>query len=92
MATDAPTEIIDAGQYMKQPGFSKTFTLPATADHEALEVGYSDLGRQPTSTGGQEDSPPVVLFMPGMFASRFVGAFLDIVGKKLGVRVLTVDR
>lgn len=92
MATDTAHKDTEGAQYLKRTGFHKRFTLPATTDHGALEVGYSDLGRQPTETEDQGELPPVVLFIPGMFASRFHGVLMDVVGQKMGVRVLTVDR
>ncbi|QPG97209.1 hypothetical protein C2857_005959 [Epichloe festucae Fl1] len=91
MATNTSTTATEGAEYLARSGFHKIFVLPATADHDALQVGYSDLGRQPTATADQ-DEPPVVLFIPGMFASRFHGLYMDVVGKKIGVRVLTVDR
>ncbi|XWX01452.1 hypothetical protein V2A60_009480 [Cordyceps javanica] len=87
----AETASTAASQYLKHPSFHRTFTLPPTADHEALEIGYSDLGRQPADSH-VEPPPPVMLFMPGMFASRLHGVLMDVVGQKKGVRVLTVDR
>lgn len=84
---DKPTSA--ASQYLQQPAFRRTFTLPATSDHDALAIGYSDLGRQPVET---EPAPPVMLFMPGMFATRLSAVLMDVVGQKRGVRVLTVDR
>lgn len=92
MAESTSTEGADSAQYFKQAGFHKTFTLQATDDHGALDVSYSDLGRQPCTSGEGSESPPVVLFMPGMMASRFQGVCMGIVGEKLGVRILTVDR
>lgn len=88
MSANPSAKDTEGAQYLRRPGFHKQFTLPATPNHDALEVGYSDVGRQPTST----ESPPVVLFMPGMFASRFISALLGIVGEKMGVRILSVDR
>ena len=83
----------EGAEYLKLPGFHRRFTLPATVDHGALQVGYSDLGRQPTQLDGQASSShPTILFMPGMYASRYSGALLDVIGKKIGVRILTVDR
>lgn len=76
-------------EYLQQPGFLQKFTLPASGHRDALEIAYSDLGAQPTP--GQE-APPVLLFMPGLFASRLQGTMLGVVGKKLGVRIITVDR
>lgn len=92
MASSTAVDGVEGKDYLKQPGFTKTFTLPATADHEALNVSYADVGAQPSPSGGKEGQPPVVLFMPGMFATRYIGVVFDLVGKKQGVRILTVDR
>lgn len=77
-------------QYLKAPGFHKSFSVPATSEREKLNISYSDLGRQAAEDGS--GSPPVLLFMPGLLASRFQALLLHIVGEKMGVRILTVDR
>lgn len=71
----------------------RELTLPATATHDALNVSYADVGRQPESSGAASAADqPTILFMPGMFASRFIGLTLHTIAEKLGVRVLIVDR
>lgn len=75
----------------------REFTLPATETHDVLHVSYADVGRQPADpllvTGSSSTAqPPTVLFIPGMFASRFIGLHLNAISEKLGVRVLVVDR
>lgn len=51
------------------------------------------LGANPRRSMIIEDkSPPVVFFMPGIFASHFHELLMDVVGKKMGVRLLTADR
>lgn len=77
-------------QYLKAPGFHKSFSVPATSDRDALNISYSDLGLQAAEDGS--DSPPVLLLMPGLLASRFQAVLLHIVGAKMGVRILTIDR
>ena len=84
---DTSTETEVALRY-KQPQYHYKFTLPATKDHGDLQIGYSDLGRQPDV----DNNPPVILFMPGLQATRLLGDFLGIVGLKLGTRIITVDR
>ncbi|EAW09560.1 alpha/beta fold hydrolase [Aspergillus clavatus NRRL 1] len=49
----------------------------------ALTVTYADIG---CATG------PTVLFMPGMFASRYLGIPMHVVAEHAGVRLLVVDR
>lgn len=70
----------------------REFTLPATAMHDALTVSYADVGRLPEPGSELGTDELTVLFMPGMFASRYVGIFLHAVAEKLGFRVLVVDR
>ncbi|KAH7137364.1 hypothetical protein B0J13DRAFT_77570 [Dactylonectria estremocensis] len=90
MASDHETPSAAAARYIAHERFHRTFILPSNADHEPLTVGYADVGRAPeTSTG---PSPPTVLFMQGMFASRYLGIALHAIAEGLGVRVLVVDR
>lgn len=78
-----------AKAYLQRPEFHQKFTLAATARHGAIEVAYSDAGAKPTP--GQ-DNPPVLLFMPGLLATRLIGAYVGIIAEKVGVRVIIVDR
>jgi hypothetical protein len=93
MSSDADPDSLRsrALSYISNDRFHRRFELPATADHDALTVSYADVGRvpDPTSTSPQ---PPTILFMPGMFASRYLGVALHAIAEKLGVRVLVVDR
>lgn len=76
--------------YLASERFHQRFTLPATADHDALVVSYADAGRD---AGDDPKSVPTMLYMPGMFSSRLFGVFpLHALGQKLGVRVLVIDR
>ncbi|KAE8392932.1 Alpha/Beta hydrolase protein [Aspergillus alliaceus] len=75
--------------YISHPRFHRRFTLPATADHDTLTVTYADIGSTPDPPNL---NPPTILFMPGMFASRYTGALIHAIAEKLGVRVLVVDR
>lgn len=72
----------------------REITLPATATHDVLNVSYADVGQRPESSGGAASAAnqPTILFMPGMFASRFIGLTFHTIAEKLGVRVLIVDR
>ncbi|KAH8688440.1 Alpha/Beta hydrolase protein [Ilyonectria robusta] len=90
MSSDHEQPGATAIRYVSDPRFHQTLTLPATADHEALTVSFADAGRAPEPPTGP--SPPTVLFMPGMFASRYLSITLHFVAQKLGVRVLVVDR
>ncbi|KAL6892037.1 Alpha/Beta hydrolase protein [Trichoderma evansii] len=77
--------------YISNPRFSQQFTLPATADSPALTVSYADVGFTP-ETPADSRSTPTLLFIPGMFGSRYIGAILDPIARKFGVRVLVADR
>lgn len=80
-----------AAQYLAQDQFHRRFVLPATADHGELQVSYADVGRVP-KPGEDGTHHPTILFIPGLFASRFLGVWMHAVAEKLGVRVLIVDR
>ncbi|KAE8381251.1 Alpha/Beta hydrolase protein [Aspergillus bertholletiae] len=76
-------------RYISHARFHRHYTHPATADHDSLTVTYADAGSTPSPA---TPSPPTILFMPGMFASRYLGVFIHAIAEKLGVRVLIVDR
>lgn len=80
-----------AAEYLAQDRFHQRFVLPATSDHGELQVSYADVGRTPK----QDDDGtyhPTVLFIPGMFASRYLSVWMHAIAEKLGVRVVIVDR
>ncbi|KAL1883298.1 hypothetical protein Daus18300_000356 [Diaporthe australafricana] len=80
-----------AAEYLAQDQFHRRFTLPGTADHGELQVSYADVGRAPDQGDGGTHHP-TILFIPGMFASRYLGVWMHAIAEKLGVRVLVVDR
>ncbi|OAA68847.1 alpha/beta hydrolase fold-1 [Cordyceps fumosorosea ARSEF 2679] len=86
-----PSARAEAAAYISQTSFHKKFTIPATSSHGELTFSYSDVGATPEE---QTDAAqvPVVLFHPGLFASRYVGVSLHALATHLGIRVLTVDR
>ncbi|KAH8127748.1 hypothetical protein LI328DRAFT_164773 [Trichoderma asperelloides] len=86
---DAPSS--HAVDYLAQDRFHRRFILPATADHSALQVSYADVGRYPKD-GSDVTCYPTILFIPGMFASRYLSVWMHAIAEKLGVRVLVVDR
>ncbi|XWW95407.1 hypothetical protein V2A60_003365 [Cordyceps javanica] len=86
-----PSARAEAAAYISQPSFHKTFTIPATAGHSDLTFSYSDVGVSQEEQKGAVEVP-VVLFHPGLFASRYVGVSLHALAKHLGIRVLTIDR
>ncbi|OAQ99892.1 hypothetical protein LLEC1_02381 [Akanthomyces lecanii] len=91
-AQDPPASArAEAAAYISRDSFHKKFTVPATASHGALAFSYSDVGVSPEEQTGTTQAP-VVVFHPGLFASRYVGVNLHALAKHLGIRVLTVDR
>ncbi|KAJ2890592.1 hypothetical protein MKZ38_001647 [Zalerion maritima] len=96
MSSAEPTPAQSAArEYIANPNFHQTFTLPSTAEHGELTVSYADIGRvssSPSETDVNRNNISAILFMQGMFASRYVGTFMHAIAEKLGVRVLTVDR
>lgn len=80
-----------AADYLAQDRFHRRFVLPAAADHAELQVSYADVGRTP-GPGQDGTHHPTVLFIPGMFASRYLSVWMHAIAEKLGVRVLIVDR
>ncbi|KAH8124977.1 hypothetical protein LI328DRAFT_133448 [Trichoderma asperelloides] len=91
MATSTTLARNQALSYLSNPRFSQKLTLPATADSPALTVSYADVGFSP-ATPADSRSTPTMLFIPGMFGSRYIGAILDPIARKFGVRVLVADR
>jgi len=88
-ASDSPSS--RAAEYIAQDRFHRRFILPATADHVELQVSYADVGRAPKQDG-DDTHHPTILFIPGMFASRYLAVGMHAIAEKLGVRVLVVDR
>ncbi|KAI3390693.1 hypothetical protein diail_8862 [Diaporthe ilicicola] len=96
MATISPEPAGDsrssrATEYLAHDRFHRRFVLAATADHGELQVSYADVGRTPEQGDGAAPYP-TVLFIPGMFASRYLSVWMHAIAEKLGVRVLIVDR
>ncbi|KAF7554440.1 hypothetical protein G7Z17_g2907 [Cylindrodendrum hubeiense] len=91
MAADPEPPAAGAAQYISDARFHRIFTLPATADHDALTVSFADVGRAPEPSAAAPN-PPTILFIPGMFSSRYLAIAMHAIAQKLGVRVLVVDR
>jgi pimeloyl-ACP methyl ester carboxylesterase len=51
--------------------------------HGSLTISFADIG---CATG------PVILYLPGMFASRYLSIPMHVVAERAGVRLLVVDR
>jgi pimeloyl-ACP methyl ester carboxylesterase len=57
--------------------------IKVTTAHGSLNVSFADIG---CATG------PALLYLPGMFASRYLGIPLHVMAERAGVRLLVVDR
>ncbi|KAF9247422.1 hypothetical protein LCP9604111_6121 [Penicillium roqueforti] len=77
-----------AASYVSNSRFHRSFTIEPTPAHGPLNVTYGDYGREPDANG----TTPTLLFIPGMFSSRYIGICLHAIADKCGVRVLVVDR
>lgn len=71
----------DPYSLISQNRFHRRINLDTT--HGPLNITFADIGCE---TG------PAVLFMPGMFASRYLGIPLHVLAERAGVRLLVVDR
>jgi 2-phosphoglycerate kinase len=74
-----------ARSFVAQERFNRRFTLPATDAHDELTVTYA--------VGGVDtDTAPTVLFIGGMYGGRLLATTSDHVARRLGLRVVVVDR
>jgi hypothetical protein len=89
MSSDPNSPRSQALRYISDSRFHRHFSLPAAEDHDALTFTYADVGHVPATQG---HSAPTILFMPGMFGSRYLAIPMHAIAAKLGVRVLVVDR
>ena len=89
MSSDPNSPRFQALGYISDARFHRQFILPPAADHGALTFTYADVGHTPEISG---HSRPTILFMPGMFGSRYLAIPMHAIATKLGVRVLVVDR
>ncbi|KAK1147330.1 hypothetical protein N8T08_001407 [Aspergillus melleus] len=77
MSTDLESPRSQALRYISASHFHRLFK------HGDLTTSYADIGVPSDTT---------ILFMPGMFASRYLAVSMHAVAESLGVRVLIVDR
>jgi len=68
-------------ELISESRFHRRVTL--NTGYGALNVSFADVGCE---TG------PALLFMTGMFASRYLGVLLHMIAERAGVRMLVVDR
>ncbi|KAJ5554594.1 hypothetical protein N7513_004553 [Penicillium frequentans] len=71
----------DPCELISENRFHRRVTLDT--GYGALNVSFADIG---CVTG------PALLFLPGMFASRYPGVLLHVIAERAGVRLLVVDR
>lgn len=93
---------LQAEEFWADSRFHQTITLPACDNHGELTVSYADYGARENTTnasssctannGSNREEIPVVLFMPGMYASRFLGGVMHFFARTHGVRLLFFDR
>ncbi len=74
-----------AEDYVRQEKFNRRLTLPATAKHGELVVSYA-------LAGADSESAPGALFIGGLYGGRFLATIADHAAKKLGMRVVVIDR
>ncbi|KAE9373215.1 alpha/beta-hydrolase [Stipitochalara longipes BDJ] len=65
--------------------FHRLFRLPATENHGALKVSYS-------IAGPEHGDVPTILFIGGMFCTRWNNIGYEFLAQKEGVRILSIDR
>jgi hypothetical protein len=65
--------------------FHRLFTLPATENHGALKVSYS-------IAGPENGDILTILFIGGMFCTRWYSIGYEYLAQKEGVRILLIDR
>lgn len=94
MTTPDKASLVAAAEaYVAEERFHKKFVIPPSDGHDGLTVSYSDVGCVPDSESGAGSADtPVILFFPGVFATRYIGVTLHRPALALGVRILAVDR
>ncbi|KAL4914500.1 Alpha/Beta hydrolase protein [Aspergillus aurantiobrunneus] len=71
----------DSITFISNSRFHRRLTVDTA--HGPLKVSFADIG---CSTG------PALLYLPGMFASRYLGIPMHVMAERAGVRLLVVDR
>ncbi|KAH7354775.1 Alpha/Beta hydrolase protein [Rhexocercosporidium sp. MPI-PUGE-AT-0058] len=72
--------------FISQRKFHRLFTLPATNSHDVLKVTYGIAG---PDIG--EDAP-TILYIGGMFGTRYLAVTQDWFATQKGVRILMIDK
>ncbi|KAL4910623.1 hypothetical protein BDW74DRAFT_141503 [Aspergillus multicolor] len=68
---------------LTSPTYHHHITIQTSIPNGPRNISYTDFG---CPTG------PVLLFLPGMFASRFLGLPLHVLAERAGVRLIVIDR
>lgn len=71
----------DAYYFISKSCFHRRVNLDTA--YGQLNITFADIGCK---------NGPTLLFMPGMFASRYLGIPLHVIAERAGVRLLVVDR
>ncbi len=94
-ANDKASVAAAAEAYVAKGRFHKKFVIPPSEGHDELTISYADVGcgagDEPGTDASSADTP-VVLFFPGVFASRYIAVKFDVPAASLGVRMLIIDR
>lgn len=88
-ATKATTATDDAITYCSNRSFHQCIHLPATSQHPRLRVTFA------TTTNFDNDAEeelPVILFCHPMGAARYMIYGFEHLAKKMGVRMVIIDR
>ncbi|KAJ5142653.1 uncharacterized protein N7515_001440 [Penicillium bovifimosum] len=88
MSDDPQSPRSFALSYVSNSRFHSSFTFDSATTSGPLKVTYGEYGRAPN----EHDTIPTLLFMPGMYSSRYIGICLHRIAEKYGVRVVVVDR
>lgn len=87
--TGGQTTRKEVAAFLANPRIHQSVTLNAGPKYGEIDVGFAEYGCQQDASGADT---PTVLFTPGMFGSRYLGAFMHVFGEKHGVRILVLDR
>lgn len=71
----------DPYQLISESRFHRRISLNTSQGQ--LYVSFADTGC---------NNGPTILFLPGMFASRYAGILLHVIARRAGVRLLVIDR
>lgn len=73
-------------ELVQLPKFHRKFTIPQTSTHDELQVSYAIAG---PDVG---EDVPTILFLGGMFGTRWMAAVQNWFAELNGVRMIIIDR